>query len=366
MCAIVVCCCYAVPFIVFAQKKQPKPKSTVSSKSSAISAPNPAEPPPVQQGPLLDSLQLLIQQTYTSLEEALRAPAKVYKLRLDGNDITPPMKMLSPEIGRLVNLQELSLAGNDLQTLPPEIGKLTNLQVLVLDKNKIKRLPKEIGQLQNLRRLFLNAYNQNVDAEESVVGEEHLGEELRALWQEIGKLPKLITLGLANNRLTGLPSALMSAKSLQDLYLNNNRLSEIQSSIGQLVELRQLDLSNNKLTSLPSSIGNLRNLEVLDVRLNKLKELPSEIGKLTNLHDLDVSYNSLPTLPDEICNLVNLRQLNISGNQLLTVPTDIGKLNLTRLKMIDNAILDYSDLQKKLYPLVKKRTRIDKDEPPRK
>lgn len=45
------------------------------------------------------------------------------------------------EIGELVNLDTLNVAGNHLEYLPNEIGKLQKLQKLELYNNTLKRLP---------------------------------------------------------------------------------------------------------------------------------------------------------------------------------------------------------------------------------
>ena len=65
------------------------------------------------------------------------------------------LKILSAEIGKLHNLQELYLRNNQLTTLPAAIGQLQNLQKLNLRNNQLTTLPAEIGQLHNLQELNL-------------------------------------------------------------------------------------------------------------------------------------------------------------------------------------------------------------------
>ena len=65
------------------------------------------------------------------------------------------LSSLPAEIGKLANLQSLSLSFNHLGSLPAEIGKLTNLQSLNLRNNRLSSLPKEIGKLANLQSLNL-------------------------------------------------------------------------------------------------------------------------------------------------------------------------------------------------------------------
>lgn len=61
-----------------------------------------------------------------------------------------------PEIGSLVNLEELYLQNNKIVKLPPEIGSLTNLKHLYLHNNKIVELPSEIGSLKKLEFLWIH------------------------------------------------------------------------------------------------------------------------------------------------------------------------------------------------------------------
>jgi Leucine-rich repeat (LRR) protein len=361
---LVIMGCWSIAFrssTVYAQGrkngKSAKKTLSVSPTSGSVQKGGVSVPvPEVKQGVLLDSAQLMIQFTFTSLEEALRRPDKVYKLRLDETN----MSVLPPTIGNLVNLQELSLDRNQLVTLPPEIGKLTNLQVLVLDKNKLQRLPREMMSLRNLQKLYLNNYN--LKDESDIAPEDEPGEELRALWIAIDSLLHLETLGLGENKFKTFPAAILRAKSLRCLYLNNNSLTEIHPGIGTLSSLEQLDLSNNQLKVLPSEMGKLRKLQVLDVRLNNLAKLPPEIGGCMSLVDLDLGFNTLKELPDEIGDLKNLEKINVSNNRLTTIPVTVEKWErMKRLKMTDNPIKDEAEIAAKVRKLQNRKTIIERD-----
>ena len=134
----------------------------------------------IPRGPLQDSRQLQRSKWYYSIDEAMREPAKVYKLSLEGKK----MKTLPAEISRFPNIQMLNLSNNKLKTLPPEIGKLQNLEVLILANNKINTLPDEISQMENLTKLYL-AKNRLVEV---------------PAW--IGGLSKLRFIDLTSNNLT--------------------------------------------------------------------------------------------------------------------------------------------------------------------
>lgn len=86
---------------------------------------------------LLDSAALSLQKTYTSLDEALKEPWKVYKLSL-------PYKHLEtfpPQIGQFKNLQILDLSNNGISEIPDVVGQLPNLQVLDLSYQMIPSQP---------------------------------------------------------------------------------------------------------------------------------------------------------------------------------------------------------------------------------
>lgn len=127
------------------------------------------------QGKLLNSTALEQEMYYSSLEEALKEPLKVYKLRLHN------LTSLPKEIGELKNLQYLNLEINSLTSLPKEIGELKNLQVLNLHYNSLTSLPKEIGNLKDLEGLYLSIGN------------------LTSLPREIKNLKKLQNLNLGGN-----------------------------------------------------------------------------------------------------------------------------------------------------------------------
>lgn len=136
------------------------------------------------QDKLLTPNQLEVEKWYTSLDEALLNPDKVYKLSLEGKKLDT----LPPDIVKLKNLQMLNVNRNKLTTLPSEIGKLTNLQFISAYRNKLNYLPADMANLKNIETLYL--------------GRNRLAD--MPLW--VGGLGKLSRLDLSYNRLT--PDAL--------------------------------------------------------------------------------------------------------------------------------------------------------------
>lgn len=92
-------------------------------------------------------------KTYTSLQEALKEPQNVYRLKLtklDNRDSLPE------ELFSLTELRELTVKGCKLCVLNQNINKLAKLESLNLDKNKLVRLPETIGNLQKLKFLCVS------------------------------------------------------------------------------------------------------------------------------------------------------------------------------------------------------------------
>lgn len=86
---------------------------------------------------LLDSAALSLQKTYTSLDEALKEPWKVYKLSLPYKHL----ETVPPQIGQFKNLQILDLSNNGISKVSDVVGQLPNLQVLDLSSQMIPSQP---------------------------------------------------------------------------------------------------------------------------------------------------------------------------------------------------------------------------------
>ncbi len=102
-----------------------------------------------QEASLLDDGSLAKEKEFTSLEDALKAPTKVYRLDLSHNGLSDfPMEIL-----QFTNLQTLNLSNNGIEKIPAEISKLSKLQRLNLATNGLKKLPAELSSLKHLKLL---------------------------------------------------------------------------------------------------------------------------------------------------------------------------------------------------------------------
>lgn len=119
----------------------------------------------------------------------------------------------------------------------------------------------------------------------------------------ICKLTKLTILKLDQNRLHTMNDAIGACVNMQELILTENFLMRLPNSIGNMTKLNNLNVDRNALMDLPPEIGNCVSLGVLSLRDNKLTKIPSELGNCNILHVLDVSGNRLNHLPYSLVNL---------------------------------------------------------------
>ncbi|XP_071909132.1 probable LRR receptor-like serine/threonine-protein kinase At2g24230 [Coffea arabica] len=158
----------------------------------------------------------------------------------------------------------------------------------------------------------------------------------------IGKLVKLESLDLSNNKITGLPSDFWSLGSLKSLNLSFNYLSgDLPSNIGNFGQLEILDLSSNQFSgSIPEAISSLGSLQVLKLDRNGFEfSMPLGILQCRSLVSLDLSGNKLNgSLRDGFgASFPMLRYLNIAGNGFTGKESDfLGLTSITYLNISGN------------------------------
>lgn len=285
-----------------------------------------------------------------SLPSGLGSLANLTTLRFVRS--APSPRALSPEIGNLTQLTNLTIGGN-VTSLPAEIGNLDNLESLELHGTDLTALPPEIGNLDNL--YLLSMFEPG---------------DLASLPPEIGDLANLRVLNLSRHKITALPPEIGNLDKLERLRVLGG-LTSLPAEIGNLESLRQLTLSNSiqrlrdgnrfvrpllSIPTLPPEIGDLSLLLILELRNTGLTELPPEIGQLTKLRTLRLddplsskftedaaeADNQLTTLPTEIGNLVALEELNLRQNLLRGDITALAPLVLEA--PIPTIALDDDDL----------------------
>ncbi len=200
---------------------------------------------------------------------------KVERLNLGGLKLT----QLPESIGKLRNLNSLTLMDNKLKTLPKSFEKLTKLELLNVRDNNFQGIPKSIFKLKNLEYLVFT------------------GNPIEALPDAIGGLTKLIYLSLNHTKIERLPSTIGNLKKLEELKLGKSKLKTLPNSIGNLTNLKTLILLKNDLSSLPD-LSRLNKLGHLDIRRNpKLKQISADLRRVPKLlkqayTGFDIKYTS--------------------------------------------------------------------------
>ena len=280
----------------------------------------------------LEELSLYHVGLYGPIPAGLGNLKKLEHLDLSYNRLTGS---IPPELGNLTNLIWLDLGGNDLAgSIPPELGNLENLERLYLDINELTGpIPPELGNLTNLTRLNLND-NQLTGPIPPELG------NLANLADVTATSPKFPGLDLSNNQLTGpIPPELGKLTQVKKYLLRNNRLTGPIPA--ELAHIEELDLSFNKMQGpIPQGLKHLKNLYTLTLGYNELTgPIPPELGQLTQLRNLNLSDNQLTgPIPPELGNLTNLTSLYLGGNELTgPIPAELGQLTrLRRLYLFGN------------------------------
>ncbi|MFZ6050859.1 leucine-rich repeat domain-containing protein [Halocola ammonii] len=153
---------------------------------------------------LIEFKKLDTARVYTSLQEAMKNPAYVYRLDLTRERL----REVPSEIYLFTNLNELILDRNKLKVLPDSLNTLRNLQILSAERNKLDTINPAICNLPNLRVLKL--------------GDNYIG----GIPDEISNLRQLRVLSLWSNVIAYYPISLAKLKNLERLDLLANQMTE--------------------------------------------------------------------------------------------------------------------------------------------
>ncbi|TYI04788.1 hypothetical protein ES332_A10G043700v1 [Gossypium tomentosum] len=210
------------------------------------------------------------------------------------------------EIGKLSRLIALYLANNDLVGPIPSLGRLQQLEGLSLYGNKLQgSIPNDLCELKMLYNLSLHS---NL-----------LDGSLPACFDN---LTSLRYLSLGSNKLSSnFPSTLWRLSNMLQVDLSSNFFSgPLPLDVGNLKVVISMDISRNRLSgNLPSTInGDLNGLTYLSFAENALQgHIPESFGQLTSLEFLDLSRNNISgVIPKSMEALSHLKYLNVSFNRL--------------------------------------------------
>ncbi|KAF7593932.1 cysteinyl-tRNA synthetase [Aspergillus hancockii] len=279
--------------------------------------------------PILMQKQMLEQLGYTEkdkLEEVGREDHS-YVLRftflptkLSG---LTSLKQGEPGFSRHQKYSHVDLQGRSLVTIPISLySKASEIISLNLSRNMALDVPKDFIQgCINLREL------------------KFIGNEAPRLPASFCLASRLTYLDVSNNYLDQLDHAnLDRLHGLVSIKLANNKLTGLPSSFGNFAYLRSLNISSNNFRVFPEFLCNLKGLVDLDISFNNIAELPC-IGKLTTLERIWMTNNVLRGPLDESFKyLVNLKEIDARFNEITNIDNLSQLPRLEQLQIGHNAI----------------------------
>mmetsp|Transcript_17879 Transcript_17879/g.69294 ORF Transcript_17879/g.69294 Transcript_17879/m.69294 type:complete len:2049 (-) Transcript_17879:47-6193(-) len=235
-------------------------------------------------------------------------------------------KFKLPKKQSFANIMELNLAGNSLKRTPSSLAALVNLEVLVLSDNKLATLGPAIGKLPKLVELYLaNNRLNDVDG--------------------LAPLTKLEILDVRFNTIGFFPPVWDMSK-IRVLLCDDNQLMMVPPEVKQLSSLRTLSLSNNNIDAITAQLYAAWATEarIVDLPHCGVRHLPKEIGLLQNLVELNLRGNELELLPPQFSSMSNLRVLDLSDNDLVSVTAlkPLADLELRHLVLDNNPRLPHA------------------------
>ncbi|XP_059642644.1 disease resistance protein RUN1-like [Cornus florida] len=243
-----------------------------------------------------------------------------------------------PNLTNLVNLQELQLSEcHNVVEIPRDIGRLSNLEKLTLDHTNIRSLPEDVGVLSQLKVLDVRF----CDDLQCILGlPSSLVDLSLAFCDSLERLPdlsnskNLLTLLLKNCEKLAEVQGLGELESLTSLYIfacDMLATSENMHNLSNLKKLEILSINNCSELDKVQGLGGLEMLKYLDLRgcenLHKIEGLEA----LKSLEILDVlrctSLETIPHLPNTYVRR-SKDQISTANSHLYRYWTDLREKKL--------------------------------------
>jgi Leucine-rich repeat (LRR) protein len=251
-----------------------------------------------------------------------------------------------------------------VEEIPELVWKCVNLSALEIVNSRMDKLP-DLSALKQLKTVYLfnNVPNRRftIESNDNITNLTIRGEYPDRLPRSYKMLPGLLKLDLEENQLTRFPNGARKNKKLiemnvqrnlitlngrirrhpylQQLGLQNNPIEIVPSAIARFTNLRKLNFNSNKISKVHESIQALQKLEFISFYKNNLTEIPAGVYKLSSLKEIDLFHNQIEKLEPEKSNWQNLTTLYLSHNKILELPESIGRLaSLEGLYVWDNRI----------------------------
>lgn len=258
-----------------------------------------------------------------------------FSLQIQRTALCSNGKLSSVPSGLPVNIEELQLNYNDIQTLQEDsILHYPLLKTLSLACNSLEKI--ESNTFQDSKFVeSLNLANNNL----------HIGYQETSY--ALKKLPGLRALDLSENKLDDEMAAtlLQNLSSLEYLNLSGNLLQRLDEiSFKDLHQLKELDLQRNIMSELDGAFESNTKLQRLNLAFNNLPCLMD--FHMTQLVVLNVSHNLIEWFisRQDVNDTFQLETLDLSDNRLLFFPFLPNQSHLRNLYLSHNTIKFYEHL----------------------
>ncbi|KAI9925149.1 cysteinyl-tRNA synthetase [Aspergillus wentii] len=240
-----------------------------------------------------------------------------------------------PGFNKMQKFSHVDLQGRSLVTIPITLyKKASEIISLNLSRNLSLDVPKDfIQSCINLREI------------------KFLGNEASFLPSSFSLASRLTYLDVSNNRLGQLDHVnLDRLHGLVSIKMANNQLTELPSYFGNFPYLRSLNISSNSFQRFPEFLCNLKSLVDLDISFNSISELPN-IGKLSTLERIWMTNNDIRgPLGETFLSLVNLKEIDARFNAIVNID------NLSQLPRLEQLLIGHNAVSKFMGSFPKLRT----------
>lgn len=220
--------------------------------------------------------------------------------------------------------QNTSDPANRITGISPEIGKLSNLNTLYIANTLIRHLPIEMQNLKQLTdlELFNNPF-------EDVDGEifKNMKELVLVNFDSFYKMSE-------NQLQTMLNKMCVYCPKIQLLYLNRMKLTHLPDNLKNLSDLRLLDASYNKISTL-SSLKPMAPIQVM-LNYNELTEIPADFINIADLELFCATDNKIKEFPVVISNLgtpYTIEEVDLTGNRMHGFQAGFKGIRVEKLKI---------------------------------
>lgn len=234
------------------------------------------------------------------------------------------IKLITKEDFNFLELQHISLVGNELTTLEDDLFALTpNLQYVNLSLNKIKTVgTNTFKHLKNLTYLGF-IYNTCYD----------LHAETSKTRYKVEKLILDLLIFCPNN------SEMQPEATIFDCYYSSNFLYKCEAIVKKFIELGQSKITAVSHNHVEGKGNN--DVEHLRFTLNNFTSFPSGIEQFfPNLRSIFAMHNHIKTVAKENLNFPRLEYIDFGDNELTTLDDDLFSFtpNLRHVDFYFNSI----------------------------